>query len=140
MTTPTTSRRRFLSFLGIAGAATAATTAAVVAMPAAPEIEESKGFFENPTEYLAAMESIGWTPTAMFSRLKEGEILRMGVNESAPNEEWCSKTWGKFHAISMRCPVQSAYDLPQGDWWKEVWQFLYDRGLREEVTPPNRNT
>jgi hypothetical protein len=35
----------------------------------------------------------------------------------------------------MRCPVQRAADLPPGDWWKEVWQFLYDRGLREDVTP-----
>ncbi len=73
----------------------------------------------------------------MFQRLKDGGVHRMG--ESAPDEEWVMKTWGKYHAISMRCPVQRADDLPPCDWWKEVWQFLYDRGLREDVTPVLRS-
>lgn len=50
-------------------------------------------------------------------------------------EEHIKATWTKFHAIQMRTPVQRAADYPPGDWWKAVWQYLYDQGLREDVTP-----
>ncbi|MDR6306183.1 hypothetical protein GGQ85_003911 [Nitrobacter vulgaris] len=133
---PITSRRRFLSILGLAGAATAATTVAAAAVSQKPEIEELPSRYERPLEYLKDMQAIGWKPAAMFQRLKEGGVLRMGVIEKGPGEERMTETWGKYHAISMRCPVQLPMDVhPDQGWWKEVWQFLYDRGLREDVTP-----
>ena len=38
--------------------------------------------------------------------------------------------------IDFPRPVQMAADQPQGDWWDQVWQYLYNKGLREDVTPP----
>jgi hypothetical protein len=126
------SRRGFLAYLGLAGA-----TAATVTISTVADAKEEGGPFEHPLEYLLAMQAIGWTPRAMFQRLDDGSIHRMGVSENA-SEELALKTWDKFHAIMVRAPIQRAADMPQGDWWKAVWQFLYDRGLREDVTRPKR--
>lgn len=84
------------------------------------------------------MQAIGWTPLAMYQRLPDGDVHRMGVEETCPDEELILKTWGQFHAIQMRTPVQLPADVHGGDWWKAVWHFLYDRGLTMDVTP-NRN-
>lgn len=124
----TTSRRRFLAALGIAGVSVSAPVAVAVPAP-----DESKEHFKHPAEYLAAMQAIGWTALAMYQRLDDGSIHRMGVTENA-SEEVIEATWGKFHAISMRTPVQMAADMPQGHWWSWVWQYLYDKGLRKDVT------
>lgn len=134
---PTTSRRRFLSFLGI-GAATATASVAVVATNQKSEVEELPGHYERPLEYFLDMQAIGWRPVAMFCRRKDGSIYSMGVEEKGPGVEGTRNTWRKYHAISMRCPAQLSADVSRGHWWDEVWQFLYDRGLREDVTPPSK--
>jgi hypothetical protein len=125
------SRRGFLAYLGLAGAATAAT--AVIVAPAV-EVPASAGHFKHPAEYLAAMQAIGWQPRAMYQRLDDGSAHRMGVNESTTPGVSASETWSQFHAISMRTPIQRPSDYPAGDWWTDVWQHLYDRGFREDVT------
>lgn len=130
--------RRLALFRILAGstAAAAATTATVAAVPLA-EAKESTGPFESPAEYLAALRTIGWNATAMYQRMPDGSVLRMGVNERAPSPAWMMETWEKYHAISMRSPVQHPVDVhPDQDWWKAVWQYLYDKGLRQDVTPP----
>ena len=124
------SRRSLLSALGVAAAA----MPSLAATPAEPK--ESKGHFTHPAEYLAAMQAIGWRPLAMYQRLEGGGVHCMGVAEYGGNEVSILKTWDKFHAISMRAPTQRPADLPQGDWWKWVWRYLYDKELREDVTPP----
>lgn len=129
----TTSRRSFLSLLGLAGAATATATTAV-AIATKPKAEESRAPFKHPSEYLAAMQAIGWRCAAMYYRTGSGEIVRGGVFESAP-EDKILETWKAFHSISMRAPVQLASDVHPGGWWKEVHDYLWDLGLREDVTP-----
>ncbi|MBN9051780.1 MAG: hypothetical protein J0H78_20165 [Rhizobiales bacterium] len=134
------SRRWAIFRLGRAAAASAAVlSTATIPAPAVPvrpnEPQELPGYFEHPSEYLAAMQSIGWRPVAMYQRLEGGGIHCMGVNEYGGGEENITETWGKYHAISMRMPVQRASDMPQGKWWSDVWQYLYDKGLREDVTP-----
>jgi hypothetical protein len=100
----------------------------------------SLGPCKTPLEYFLAMQAIGWTPLAMFQVRGDGSIHCMGVIETAP-QELAHKTWHQFHAIKMRTPIQFASDVrPAGDWWKAVWQFLYDRGLREDVTRPVQET
>ena len=42
----------------------------------------------------------------MYQRLPDGGVHRMGVEETAGSEEAITRTWGKFHAIQMRTPVQ----------------------------------
>lgn len=132
---PTTSRRRFLAVLGLAGASATVTAVAVTAKVQ----EESTGHFTQPAEYVAAMHSIGWSVVAMFHRRDDGSIHRMGVNETWPTEEKMHATWDKFHAISMRMPVQICADTPQKGWWEQVWHYLYDHGFREDVTPTRKN-
>jgi hypothetical protein len=74
------------------------------------------------------MQAIGWTPLAMYQRLPDGGVHCMGVEKTCPDEDHCARTWGQFHAIQMRTPVQLPADVhPRGDWWAAVWQFLYDR-------------
>lgn len=128
------SRRGFLGFLSLTAAATAAPVVdALAAKP--PELEESRAHFEHPAEYLAAMQAIGWSATASFMRGEDDEIIRMGVNERSSSPEAMQRTWLKFHAIQMRCPVQLPFDVhPHQDWWSRVWQHLYDKGLRKDVT------
>ena len=134
------SRRGFLAYLGLAGATTAAATAAVALAPTAPAKAE-RGRFKHPAEYLQAMQAIEWTPLAMFQRLDDGCVHRMGVNETAPSEALCRETWGEFHAIQMRTPVQLPADVhPLGDWWDAVWHHLYDHGFREDVTLPRQTS
>lgn len=125
-------RRRFLSFLGIAGA-TATASAAAIVQP--KPVEESRAPFKHPAEYLATMQSIGWKAVASYALQADGSVRPMGVNEFAPDRRMHHETWTKFHAIQMRTPVQWASDMPQDDWWKRVWRYLYDKGLREDVTP-----
>jgi hypothetical protein len=133
ITPPTTSRRRFLSLLGLAGAATVTTTTAV-AISAKSKPEKSDGPFKHPSEYLAAMHAIGWQPVAMYHRKRDGSIVRMGVDEGA-NEDNVMASWKEYHAISMRMPPQLPCDAHPHGWWEEVWHYLYDKGLREDVTP-----
>lgn len=129
-----TSRRGFLAALGFAGASAAVPLAAAVVTPT-PVIEESKDSFEHPADYLAAMQAIGWSATASFMRDEDDEIIRMGVNERSSSPEEMQRTWRRFHAIQMRCPVQLPFDVhPHQDWWGRVWQHLYDKGLRKDVT------
>jgi hypothetical protein len=131
--------RRLALFRILAGstAAAAATTATIVAAPPVEAREESREPFKHPAEYLAAMQAIGWSALAMYQRLPHGEVHRMGVNETAGSQERIENTWTKYHAISMRCPVQLPADVhPDQDWWKAVWHYLYDKGLRQDVTPP----
>jgi hypothetical protein len=74
------------------------------------------------------------------SRLPDGGVHCMGVEETCPDEDHCARTWGEFHAIQMRTPVRLPADVhPRGDWWAAVWQFLYDRELRVDVTPSKRD-
>lgn len=127
----TTSRRNFLAVLGLAGVTATATVAAALPQKNEPG---SKGHFDHPAEYLTAMQAIGWRPVAMYQRLKNCGVHPMGVAEHA-DEAVIAKNWDKYHAISMRAPIQMAADMPQGNWWKTVWQHLYDNGLREDVTP-----
>lgn len=128
--------RRLALFRILAGS-TAAAAATIVAAPPLEAREESREPFTCPAEYLAAMQAIGWRPVAMYQRMHDGSAHRMGVNETAGNQENIERTWNKKHAISMRCPVQYAVDAhPDQDWWKAVWQHLYDKGLRQDVTPP----
>ncbi|MGB3445194.1 MAG: hypothetical protein WBA48_00670 [Xanthobacteraceae bacterium] len=131
--------RRLALFRILAGStvAAAATTATIVAAPPVEAREESREPFKHPAEYLAAMQAIKWRPVAMYQRMPDGSAHRMGVNESAPSPEEMTERWRKFHAIQMRCPVQLPADVhPDQDWWKAVWQYLYDKGLRQDVTPP----
>lgn len=126
------SRRWFLSRTAEAAVATSAIGATVATKPS-----QASGPFEHPAEYLAAMQAIGWRATAMYQRLDDGSVHRMGVNERAPSPEFMMEHWGRYHAISMRCPVQLPVDVhPDQHWWKAFWQYLYDKGLREDVTPP----
>lgn len=130
--------RRLALFRIFAGstAAVTATTAAVVAAPPVEAREESREPFNHPADYLAAMQAIGWRPVAMYQRMPDGSAHRMGVNELAGGQDNIEKTWNKKHAISMRCPVQLPFDAhPDQDWWKAVWHYLYDKGLRQDVTP-----
>lgn len=83
------------------------------------------------------MQAVGWQHFAMFQQSDDGSADPMGVSENA-SEDLALKTWDKFHAIQMRMPAQRAADMPQGDWWKAVRQFLYDRELRDHVTPPDQ--
>lgn len=132
------SRRGFLRYLGIAGAAGAGGITVASAAPAVA-VEASRERFKTPLEYLLAMQAIGWTPLAMYQRLPDGGVHCMGVEETCPDEDHCVRTWGQFHAIQMRTPVQLASDVrPLGDWWNAVWHFLYERGLRVDVTPRGR--
>jgi hypothetical protein len=105
--------------------------------PAPKEPPASLGHFKTPLEYFLAMQAIGWRPLAMFQVRRDRSIHCMGVTETAASEELILKTWGQFHAIQMRTPVQLGPD-GGGGWWEDVWQFLYDRGLREDVTRPAR--
>ena len=116
--------------------AAAATAPALIAPKARAESQASLANFEHPAEYLTAMEAIGWRPIAMFQRLRDGGVHCMGVAEHSACEEQENRNWSQFHAIQMRVPVQRAADMQQGDWWRRVWQHLYDNGLREDVTPP----
>jgi hypothetical protein len=61
----------------------------------------------------------------------------MGVSENCEDKDHLSRTWFKFHAIQMRAPVMLVDDDGdvRGDWWKAVWQHLYDAGYREDVSP-----
>lgn len=128
------SRRGFLAYLGLAGATAAVTTAATVTVAA----KASDGHFKHPADYLAAMLAIGIRPTAVFQRLSDGSIVSLGVSDPIiPSPEWVAKHWREFHAISMRMPVRMAHDRPQGEWWSSVWQYLYDKGLRECASPPD---
>jgi hypothetical protein len=77
------------------------------------------------------MQAIGWTPRAMFQVRRDGSIHCMGSTR-LPRKNWPTK-WHQFHAIQVRTPVQLGPG-EGGEWWKAVWQFLYDRGLREDVT------
>lgn len=131
--------RRLALFRILAGStvAAAATTATIVAAPPVDAQEESREPFKHPAEYLAAMQGIGWSTLAMFQRMPDGSAHRMGVNERAPTPHDTTDSWRRYHAISMRCPVQLPADVhPDQDWWKAVWQYLYDKGLRQDVTPP----
>ena len=123
--TTTASRRRFLSFLGFASASS--VIPAVLAQDA-----KVTGRFANPSEYLAAMQAIGWRPVAMFQRLRDGSIHRMGVSETRPDKARHETSFLEFHAIQIRVPVQMGNGA---DWWQQVWTHLYDKGLREDVTP-----
>lgn len=114
------------------GASTAVATTAAVPALITPQREREEPF-KHPAEYTAAMEAIGWRPIAMFQRDSDGEILSMGVNERCDGPEHASRTWLAFHAIQMRSPVQLPMDVHPGGWWGQVWQFLYDKGLREDV-------
>lgn len=123
-------------FLGRAAETAAAATATAALAPHKIEPEESKGYFKHPAEYFAAMHAIGWRPLAMYQRCKDGTVHRMGVSENTPAELTVESTWGVFSAIQRRVPVQLAIDAhPDQDWWKWVWQYLYDKGEREDVTP-----
>ena len=128
------SRRGFIAAFGLGGVAAATASAAVT------QAKEETGHFKNPADYLAAMQAIGWRPVAMFQRLDDGTIRRMGVEENAPDPDHVSRTWLKFHVISMRCPVQLPPDVHDGDWWKAVWHHLYDLGLVQDVTRPRRGS
>lgn len=131
-------RRLALFRIGASTAvATAAAVPAILESRAQPQAE-SREPFKHPSEYLAAMLAIGWRPVATFQRIEDGGVHCMGVKESALDEEIILRTWNDFHAIQMRSPVQMPSDCPQGDWWKWVWQHLYNQGLREDVTLPER--
>jgi hypothetical protein len=112
-----------------------ATVAAVAAVPVkAQAAKNEQGVpFKHPSEYLAAMNAIGAYPVALFSYRKDSGVHSMGVAEGL-TEEIISHRWCDYHAISMRCPFQPAADMPAGHWWDRCWQYLYDRGLRENVT------
>lgn len=125
------SRRNLLFGFGRVAVATVASTA----VPEIVEARDDDGYFEHPAEYLDAMQAIGYHVVAGFQRLRDGTIHPMGVYEYAPSEDWPDHNWTKFHRVSMRVPIQMAADMPQGDWWKSVWKYLYERGFREDVTP-----
>lgn len=132
MTNRKQSRRNLL--FGFGGCAIAAT--ASMAVPVTVEArDEDGGYFEHPSEYLAAMQAIGYRAVAGFQRLRDGAIHPMGVYEYAPSEDGEGRNWDKFHRLQMRTPIQMAADMPQGDWWKRVWEYLYEREFREDVTP-----
>lgn len=125
---------RRLALFRIGASSAVATVAATPLLQQELEARtENRELFKHPAEYLAAMEAIGWRATAMFRHLKDGRIHRMGVNERGPSREAIERTWPSFHAIQLRSPVQLPFDAHPGGWWREVWQFLYDRGLREDV-------
>lgn len=126
------SRRSLLSALGIA----AAVPAAPVVVSLAAKAEEPEGSFTHPADYLAEMQKIGMRPVTGFHRLPGGGIHRMGVIERAINDEEFYRNQSAFRRIQLRCPVQMAVDMPQGDWWNWVAQYLYDKGFREDLTPP----
>lgn len=130
-------RRLALFRIGVStAAATAAAVPAILEAKAEPKTESRKSF-ETPAEYLAAMQAIGWRPVAMFQRLRDGGVHRMGVAERSPMAEGPLPTREKFHAIQMRTPVQLPMDVHPGGWWGQVWQSLYDLGFREDVASPN---
>ena len=130
-TIPNTSRRWFLGGMAQAAVAIPAISTALATSTQNANAEP----FSHPSEYLAAMQAIGWRSVAMFGRRHDDDqVYSMGVKESAPSEQAINETWDKFHAIQMRMPVQRASDLPQGEWWSRVWHHLYDIGLRENVT------
>ena len=137
MTNRKQTRRNLLFGFGRCAIAATASMAAPVTVEAR---DDDGGHFEHPSEYLAALQAIGWQARAMYQRLEGGRVHRMGVHEDAPSEDWLQETWGKYHAISMRMPIQMAADMPQGDWWERVWEYLYERGFREDVTPPKLAT
>lgn len=125
-------RRLALFRIGASSAiATVAASPLLTTKPVAPA--ESRGHFETPAEYLAAIHAIGWRAVAMYQSLPTGDVLRMGVKEIGGSEQHITETWREHHVIQMRMPIQRSADLPQGDWWKSVWQHLYDTGLREVV-------
>jgi len=125
-------------FLGRAAEATIATSA-IVATVAKPANANERDPFKYPAEYVAAMHAIGWRPLAMFQRCKDGSIHRMGVEENGGGRLNIENTWREFHAIQMRTPVQLPCDVnPVQDWWKWVWQHLYDNGARQDVTPQTK--
>ena len=126
---------RRLALFRIASTSAVAATAATAIAATSSKVDDSRRPFEHPSEYLAAMQAIGWRPVALFQRLEDGSPHRMGVAEYGGSEDWILKTWDKFHAISMRAPVQLPMDVHPGGWWGLVWQYLYDMGLREDVTP-----
>ena len=131
--------RRLALFRILAGStvAAAATSATIVTTSPVKAQGESREPFKHPAEYLAAMQAIGWTALAMYQRMPDGVVHRMGVNERAPIPNDTTESWRRYRAISMRCPVQLPADVhPDQDWWKAVWHYLYDRGLRQDVTPP----
>jgi len=122
---------RRLALFRIGASTAVATTAAVPALITSQP--ESREPFKHPAEYLSAMEAIGWRPIAMYKRDSEGGVSCMGVNERCDGPEHASRTWLQFHAISMRMPVQLPMDVHPGGWWGQVWQFLYEKGLRKKV-------
>lgn len=132
----TLSRRMFMWGATATAPAIALRTVAA-ATPAAAAPNESEGRFKCPADYLAALQAIGWRPVAMYQRLEDGGVQCMGVGECGQSEQHMLDTWRKYHAISLRTPTQLPFDVhPKQDWWEQVWHYLYDRGLREDVTPP----
>ena len=129
--------RRLALFRIGASSAVATISAAPILVPKADAPPATLGNFKTPAEYVAAMHAIGWQPRAMFHWLPNGGVHCMGVDESAGPGVCASETWSKFHAIQMRCPVQLPTDVhPNQEWWSAVWHHLYDKGMREDVTPP----
>jgi len=125
---------RRLALFRIGASSAVATVAAAPLLTTKPVAAvESRSHFETPAEYLAAMQAIGWKAVAMYRALPTGDVLRMGVKEIGGSERRITETWRAHHAIQMRVPIQRAAELPQGDWWRAVWQYLYDKGLREDV-------
>lgn len=128
--------RIFSTTATAATTATTATTATALTITPAEAKQESRGHFKHPAEYVAAMHVIGWRPLAMYQRLEDGTIHRMGVEENGGGRLNIENTWREFHAIQMRMPVQLPWDVhPDQDWWNWVWWYLYDKGEREDVTP-----
>lgn len=125
---------RRLALLRIGASSAVATVAAAPLAAKSEAPAKSQGHFETPADYLAAMHAIGWKAVAMYQRLPSGDVLRMGVEEIGGSQKHITETWRAHHAIQMRMPIQRAGDLPQGDRWRAVWEYLYDKGLREDVS------
>ncbi|HWL04237.1 MAG TPA: hypothetical protein VNQ99_04790 [Xanthobacteraceae bacterium] len=124
------SRRWAIFRLGRAAASAAALSTATVPAMAAKD----KGGFEHPSEYVSAMQEAGMRIVAGFIRRSDGTIQPFGVYEYYTEDAWTDENFRRRNAIDMRMPIQKAADMPQGEWWDDVWQYLYDKGLREDGT------
>jgi hypothetical protein len=114
-------------------------TAASTAIPAVGATlaasKDDEGYFTHPSEYVDAIHAAGMTAVAGFHYRKDGSVHPMGVFERLPEDARVDEVWRKRQSIGMHIPIQRAADTPQGRWWNSVWQYLYDKGLREDVTP-----